>query len=90
EQSRQHFVTTFIENLNGVDFDKRETVRIRNRYDARAYQPSLKQQDYSLTRIVYDREERSRLAAEQGKFVEENFIKPYRHILEQWSANYAL
>lgn len=34
EQSRQHFVTTFIENLNGVDFDKRETVRIRNRYDA--------------------------------------------------------
>lgn len=34
EQTRQHFVTTFIEHLNGVDFDKRETVRIRNRYDA--------------------------------------------------------
>lgn len=34
EQSRQHFVTTFIENLNGVDFEKRETVRIRDRYDA--------------------------------------------------------
>ncbi|MBM7462435.1 5-methyltetrahydropteroyltriglutamate--homocysteine methyltransferase [Microbacterium dextranolyticum] len=34
EQTRQHFVTTFIENLSGVDFDKRETVRIRNRYDA--------------------------------------------------------
>ncbi|MBF7054135.1 DUF1852 domain-containing protein [Halomonas sp. KAO] len=56
----------------------------------KAYQPSLKQQDYSLTRIVYDREERSRLAAEQGKFVEENFIKPYRNILEQWTANCAL
>ena len=34
EQTRQHFVTTFIEHLSGVDFDKRETVRIRDRYDA--------------------------------------------------------
>lgn len=34
EQTRQHFVTTFIEQLAGVDFEKRETVRIRNRYDA--------------------------------------------------------
>jgi len=34
EQSRQHFVTTFIEHLDGVDFSKRETVRIRDRYDA--------------------------------------------------------
>ncbi|MBH8579528.1 DUF1852 domain-containing protein [Bisbaumannia pacifica] len=54
------------------------------------YQPSLERQDYSVTKIDYDREERSRLATEQGKFVEENFIKPYRAILEQWSANYAL
>lgn len=53
----------------------------------KSYQPSLKHQDYSLTRIVYDREERSRLAIEQGRFVEENFIKPYQAILEQWSAN---
>ncbi|WP_016835158.1 DUF1852 domain-containing protein [Herbaspirillum lusitanum] len=53
----------------------------------KSYQPSLKHQDYSLTRIVYDREERSRLAIEQGRFVEENFIKPYHAILEQWSAN---
>lgn len=52
----------------------------------RSYQPSLKHQDYSLTRIVYDREERSRLAVEQGKFVEEHFIKPYQSVLEQWSA----
>lgn len=55
----------------------------------KSYQPSLKNQDYSLTRIVYDREERSRLAIEQGKFVEEQFIKPYRETLEQWSASYA-
>ena len=34
EQTRQHFVTTFIEHLEGVDFEKRETMRIRNRYDA--------------------------------------------------------
>jgi 5-methyltetrahydropteroyltriglutamate--homocysteine methyltransferase len=34
EQSRQHFVTTFIEHLSGVDFERRETVRIRDRYDA--------------------------------------------------------
>jgi len=34
EQSRQHFVTTFIEHLGGVDFEQRETVRIRDRYDA--------------------------------------------------------
>ncbi len=34
EQTRQHFVTTFIEHLEGVDFQKRETVRIRDRYDA--------------------------------------------------------
>jgi len=34
EQTRQHFVTTFIEQLEGVDFEKRETVKIRDRYDA--------------------------------------------------------
>lgn len=34
EQTRQHFVTTFIEHLSGVDFEQRETVKIRDRYDA--------------------------------------------------------
>lgn len=53
------------------------------------FQPSLNHLDHSLTCIVYDREERSLLAVEQGKFTEENFIKPYQSILEQWSANYA-
>ena len=33
-QPRQHFVTTFIEHLNGVDFANRKTVTIRNRYEA--------------------------------------------------------
>ncbi|SAI41444.1 Domain of uncharacterised function (DUF1852) [Bordetella ansorpii] len=50
------------------------------------YRPSLKNQDYSLTQIVYDREERSQLAVKQGKFTEEHFIKPYRNVLEQWAA----
>jgi hypothetical protein len=56
----------------------------------KCYQPNLKHQDYSSTQIVYDREERGRLAVEQGKFAEEYFIKPYRAILEQWSFNYTL
>lgn len=53
------------------------------------YQPNLKNLDHSLTQIVYDREERSQLAVEQGKFAEEHFIKPYQSVLEQWSASYA-
>ena len=52
------------------------------------YQPSLKYQDYSLTQIVYDREERSQMAVTQGKFTEEQFIKPYKAILEEWAASY--
>ena len=54
------------------------------------YQPDLNHQDYSLTRIVYDREERSQLAVEQGKFTEENFIKPYQPMLEKWAAHFVL
>ena len=53
------------------------------------YQPSLKHQDYSLTQIVYDREERSQLAVKQGKFTEEHFIKPYKHVLRRWAAEFA-
>jgi 5-methyltetrahydropteroyltriglutamate--homocysteine methyltransferase len=34
EQTRQHFVTTFIEHLDGVDFQRRQTVKIRARYEA--------------------------------------------------------
>ena len=60
-----------------------------NSVAAEQYKPSLRYQDYSLTRIVYDREERSRLAVEQGKFAEEHFIKPYQAILDQLSASLA-
>ncbi|MBA1145680.1 methionine synthase [Ectothiorhodospiraceae bacterium WFHF3C12] len=34
EQTRQHFVTSFIEALDGIDFEHKKTVRIRDRYDA--------------------------------------------------------
>ncbi|MBS9778131.1 MAG: DUF1852 domain-containing protein [Gammaproteobacteria bacterium] len=51
------------------------------------YKPNLHNANYSLTRIVYDREERSKLAIEQGKFAQEHFIKPYQNILEQWSTS---
>ncbi len=60
-----------------------------NAVAGQCYQPNLKNLDHSLTQIVYDREERSQLAKEQGRFAEEHFIKPYQAILEQWSANYA-
>lgn len=60
-----------------------------NSVAAEQYQPSLKYQDYSLTRILYDREERSRLAVEQGRFVEEQFIKPHAEVLARWSAAFA-
>lgn len=57
---------------------------------AQVYQPSLKYQDYSLTQIVYDREERSKMAVTQGKFTEEQFIKPYQIILQEWAEGYSV
>lgn len=59
-----------------------------NAVAGKSYKPNLKCPDHSLTKIVYDREERSRLAGEQGKFAEQHFIKPYQSVLEQWSANF--
>lgn len=52
------------------------------------YQPSLNYQDYSLTQVVYDREERNQLAVKQGKFTEEQFIKPHQDTLDEWAASY--
>lgn len=54
-----------------------------------SFQPSLRHSDYSLTRIVYDREERSQLAVKQGKFTEEHFIKPHRDTLHAWAESFA-
>lgn len=56
----------------------------------RVFQPSLNYQDYSLTQIEYDREERSELAVTQGKFTQNEFIQPYRAVLDEWAANYVV
>lgn len=53
------------------------------------YRPSLTHPDYSTTQISYDREERSRLATEQGHFAEEVFIEPHGAALDQWSTDYS-
>ena len=53
------------------------------------YKPNLKNDDHSLTQIVYDRAERGQLAVEQGKFTEQHFIKPYQSVLQQFSASIA-
>lgn len=60
-----------------------------NAVAGKSYKPNLQNADHSSTQVVYDREERSQLAIKQGKLAEESFIKPYQHILEQWSASYA-
>ena len=54
-----------------------------------SYKPSLKNQDHSLTKIIYDRQERTQLGIAQGKFAEANFIKPNKDFLEKWSANFS-
>ncbi|WP_046905342.1 DUF1852 domain-containing protein [Croceibacterium atlanticum] len=53
------------------------------------FRPSLGHQDFSLTRIVYDREERGRLAVEQGRFAERYFIKPHSAFVGRWLDNLA-
>lgn len=50
------------------------------------YRPNLNNSDYVLTNIRYDKEERSQLAVEQGKFADEHFIKPYQTLLNNWLA----
>ncbi len=67
----------------------RPEIYFANTVAGERYQANLKSDAHSLTDIVYDREERTRLAIEQGKFAEEIFIKPYQSVLEQWSAQYA-
>lgn len=52
------------------------------------FKPSLKNPDHSVTRIVYDREERGRLATEQGKFTRDHFIVPHRALLDRWAADF--
>ncbi|GAA3670925.1 DUF1852 domain-containing protein [Microbacterium marinilacus] len=57
---------------------------------AELYRPSLENRDYSVTQVSYDREERSRLALTQGRFTEENFVKPHGAALERWAFSHAV
>lgn len=56
---------------------------------ASIYRPTLEQQDYSVTKIAYDRDERSRLATEQGQYADAHLMKPHGALLEQWAADYS-
>lgn len=50
------------------------------------YRPSLQNRDHSVTGIAYDREERGRLAVTQGRLADEQFMTPYRGVLDEWAA----
>ncbi|WP_331344590.1 methionine synthase [Cellvibrio sp. UBA7661] len=69
EQSRQHFVTTFIEHLSGVDFVQRETVRIRNRYDA------------SVPTVVGDVSRQKPVFVDDAKFLRAQTTQPIKWAL---------
>jgi 5-methyltetrahydropteroyltriglutamate--homocysteine methyltransferase len=69
EQTRQHFVTTFIEHLDGVDFEKREVVRIRDRYDA------------SVPTVVSDVSRPKSVFVEDAKFLRAQTDQPIKWTL---------
>ncbi len=69
EQTRQHFVTTFIEHLSGVDFTNRKTVKIRNRYDA------------SVPVVVGEVVRQKAVFVEDAKFLRKQTNKPIKWAL---------
>ena len=69
EQTRQHFVTTFIENLSGVDFENRRTVKIRNRYDA------------SVPVVIGEVKRQKPVFVEDAKFLRKQTNKPIKWAL---------
>ncbi|QLD13072.1 putative oxygenase MesX [Microbacterium oleivorans] len=52
------------------------------------YRPSLESADFAPTGITYDRVERSQLASTQGRYADEHFVTPHRHVLTRWAARY--
>src|SRR5699024_6233622 len=69
EQTRQHFVTTFIEHLDGVDFAQRETVKIRDRYDA------------SVPTVVGAVSRKNPVFVNDAKFLRQNTTQPIKWAL---------
>jgi hypothetical protein len=56
---------------------------------ADVYRPDLTAQDHSRPAVTYDREERGRLAVEQGKYAEEHLMEPHGDRLRRWAAERA-
>jgi 5-methyltetrahydropteroyltriglutamate--homocysteine methyltransferase len=69
EQTRRHFVTTFIEALEGVDFQHKRTVRIRNRYDA------------DVPMVVGPVSRRTPVFVEDAKFLRAQTRRPIKYTL---------
>ncbi|MEI2264728.1 methionine synthase [Erwinia sp. CGal63] len=69
EQTRQHFVTTFIEHLDGVDFAKREIMKIRNRYEA------------SVPSVVGEVARRKPVFVDDAKFLRQQTSQPIKWAL---------
>ncbi len=69
EQTRQHFVTTFIENLSGVDFEQRKIVKIRDRYEA------------SVPVVVSDIKRLRSVFVDDAKFLRKQTNKPIKWAL---------
>ena len=69
EQTRQHFVTTFIEHLTGVDFENRKVVKIRDRYDA------------SVPMVVGEVARQKAVFVEDAKFLRKLTDKPIKWAL---------
>jgi len=69
EQTRQHFVTTFIEHLSGVDFENRKIVKIRDRYDA------------SVPVVVDEITRRKAVFVDDAKFLRKQTDKPIKWAL---------
>lgn len=51
---------------------------------ANCFQPNLHNPDYCPTPVTYDRQERSRLASEQGQWTQTHFIAPHQAQLQNW------
>ena len=69
EQTRQHFVTTFIEHLSGVDFENRKVVKIRDRYDA------------SVPMVVGEVNRQKPVFVEDAKFLRKQTAQPIKWAL---------
>lgn len=69
EQTRQHFVTTFIENLSGVDFENQKVVKIRDRYEA------------NVPVIVDEVTRQKAVFVEDAKFLRQQTNKPIKWAL---------